>query len=99
MIWLDSNNSPCSSGYATPQQTVLTDSMVDTLPWKSLTVKEELRNVMEDSTDTIVDDANKVTYFTSPSFDWKEIIRYYQIIHLIFYNIDEHFDAFLAIST
>lgn len=54
-----SNNSPCSSGYATPQQTALTDSMVDTLPWKSLNVKEDGRNIMEDSTDTLVDDGSK----------------------------------------
>jgi len=56
-----SNNSPCSSGYATPQQTALTDSMVDTLPWKSLSVKEDGRNIMEDSTDTLVDDGNKAS--------------------------------------
>ena len=57
-----SSNSPCSSGYATPQQTALTDSMVDTLPWRSFGLGGDdhhhpiRRNVMEESTDTIVDD-------------------------------------------
>ena len=54
-----SSNSPCSSGYATPQQTALTDSMVDTLAWKNLNIKG-VRNSMEDSTDTLVDDGHKV---------------------------------------
>ena len=63
-----SNDSPCSSsGYATPQQTALTDSMVDTLAWKNLNIKDgpvhniQSRNPMEDSTDTIVDDGTKST--------------------------------------
>ena len=56
-----SSSSPCSSGYATPQQTALTDSMVDTLAWKNLNIKSGVRNSMEDSTDTLVDDG-KVTW-------------------------------------
>lgn len=56
-----SSSSPCSSGYATPQQTALTDSMVDTLAWKNLNIKGGVRNSMEDSTDTLVDDG-KVTH-------------------------------------
>lgn len=50
-----SSSSPCSSGYATPQQTALTDSMVDTLAWKNLNIKDNVRNSMEDSTDTLTD--------------------------------------------
>jgi len=56
----NSSNSPCSSGYATPQQTALTDSMVDTLAWKNLSLKDDARNSMQDSTDTLVDDGIKV---------------------------------------
>ncbi|XP_057378845.1 myotubularin-related protein 3-like isoform X4 [Daphnia carinata] len=54
-----SSSSPCSSGYATPQQTALTDSMVDNLAWKNLNMKGPVRNTMEDSTDTLVDDGHK----------------------------------------
>ncbi|XP_046642401.1 myotubularin-related protein 3-like isoform X3 [Daphnia pulicaria] len=57
---LNTSSSPCSSGYATPQQTALTDSMVDTLAWKNLNIKGGVRNPMEDSTDTLVDDGHKV---------------------------------------
>lgn len=42
--------------------------MVDTLPWKSLNVKDGGRNVMEDSTDTLVDDGNKVIFFVFNCF-------------------------------
>ena len=42
--------------------------MVDTLPWKSLNVKDGGRNVMEDSTDTLVDDGNKVIFLYSIVF-------------------------------
>ncbi|XP_032789509.1 myotubularin-related protein 3 isoform X2 [Daphnia magna] len=56
---LNTSSSPCSSGYATPQQTALTDSMVDNLAWKNLNIKGPVRNTMEDSTDTLVDDGHK----------------------------------------
>ena len=62
-----SSSSPCSSGYATPQQTALTDSMVDTLAWKNLNIKDNVRNAMEDSTDTLTDmlthDGDRVSIF------------------------------------
>lgn len=53
-----SSNSPCSSGYATPQQTALTDSMVDALAWKNQQHSLRRCHPMEDSTDTLVDDAS-----------------------------------------
>lgn len=34
--------------------------MVDTLDWKNLNIKSGVRNVMEESTDTLVDDGTKV---------------------------------------
>jgi hypothetical protein len=91
---LFSSSSPCSSGYATPQQTALTDSMVDTLAWKNLNIKGGVRNPMEDSTDTLVDDGHKVwqrkssinmvsfiyyKFFFSPS-------SYSSLIHLLAHN-------------
>ena len=48
--------------------------MVDTLEWKNLSIKGGVRNVMEDSTDTLVDDGHKVRhksefFFSAISFD------------------------------